>query len=327
MLDSYGREINYLRISVTDRCNLRCLYCMPEEGIDNKLNHTGILSLEDVARLVKISTEVGIKKVRLTGGEPLVRRNFTKLIDDISSLGLIDDIAITTNGILFYDMANELKKAGLNRVNFSLDSLVPDKFNYITRNGNVGIVIKSIFKALELGIEPVKINTVVIKGFNDDEILSLTKLAYDYPIHLRFIEFMPIGNLLYWKKNRLMKSEEVKKIIEEKYQLINPSYIPGNGPAKYFNLYGGQGSVGFISPMSNHFCHECNRLRMTADGKLRGCLYDKKEIDLRLPLENGASDEELKNLFLQAINNKPSRHHMDTGWGSNNERKMYQIGG
>ncbi|NLJ71847.1 MAG: GTP 3',8-cyclase MoaA [Syntrophomonadaceae bacterium] len=327
MLDCFGRDINYLRISITDRCNLRCLYCMPEEGIDDKLTHSSILSLEDMARLVKISTSVGVRKVRLTGGEPLVRRNIAKLIDDISSLGLIDDIAITTNGVLFSDLAPELKKAGLNRVNFSLDSLQAEKFNYITRLGQVDKVIRSINTALEMDFQPVKINTVVIRGFNDDEILSLAKLAYDYPLHIRFIEFMPIGNLLYWKKNRLMKCEEVEDIIAKEYQLIDPNYIPGNGPAKYFNLQGGQGSVGFISPMSNHFCHECNRIRMTADGKLRGCLYDKKEIDLRFALENGASDEELRKLFIKAINDKPSRHHMNSGWGNNNARKMYQIGG
>ncbi len=327
MVDGYGREINYLRISVTDRCNLRCRYCMPEEGIEHKLNHMGILSLENVARIVKIATQVGIKKVRLTGGEPLVRKNITKLIEYISSLEPIDDIALTTNGILFNNMAKDLKKAGLKRVNFSLDSLVPEKFNYITRNGNVDNVIKSIFSALELDMQPVKINTVVIKGFNDTEILSLAKLAYDYPLHVRFIEFMPVGDLLYWKKERLMKSEEVKTILEEHYHLVAPDHIPGNGPAKYYNLEGGQGSIGFISPMSNHFCHECNRLRMTADGKLRGCLYDKKEIDLREAVEGEADDHALRTLFLKAINNKPLRHHMDAGWGNHNERKMYQIGG
>ncbi len=327
MVDSYGREINYLRISVIDRCNLRCLYCMPEEGIDDKLRHTSILSLEDIARLVEISTSVGVRKIRLTGGEPLVRRNIAQLIEYIADLGLIDDIAITTNGILFDKMAKDLKKAGLNRANFSLDSLEPEKFKYITRVGDVNLVKKAIFKALELNMKPVKINTVVIKGFNDNEILSLAKLAYDYPIHVRFIEFMPIGNLLYWKKERMLSSAAVKNIVEAEYQLEAPGYIPGNGPAKYFNLQGGQGSVGFISPMSNHFCHECNRIRMTADGKLRGCLYDKKEIDLRYPLESGANDEELRQLFLKTIAEKPSRHHMNSGWGTANKRKMYQIGG
>lgn len=327
MVDSYGREINYMRISVTDRCDLRCRYCMPEEGIDHKLKHKNILSLEEVARLVKIATEVGIRKVRITGGEPLVRKNIIKLIEDISNLELIDDIALTTNGMLFNDMAEDLKKAGLNRVNFSLDSLVPDKYNYITRNGNLKNVIKSIFTALELDFKPVKINTVVIRGFNDNEILSLAKLAYDYPIHVRFIEFMPVGDLLYWKKERLMKSEEVRALLEKEYNLTNPGHIRGNGPAKYFNIEGGQGSIGFISPMSNHFCHECNRIRMTADGKLRGCLYDKKEIDLREAIENGADDHQLRTLFLKAINNKPLKHNMNAGWGSHNERKMYQIGG
>lgn len=326
MVDGYGREINYMRISVTDRCNLRCRYCMPEEGIEDKLNHMGILSLEDMARIVNVATQAGIRKVRLTGGEPLARRNIAQLIEYISNLEPIDDIAITTNGILFNKMAKELKSAGLSRVNFSLDSLVPEKFKYITRVGNVDDVTKAIFTALEMDMQPVKLNTVIIKGFNDDEILSLTKLAYDYPFHVRFIEFMPVGDLLYWKKERMMKSDEVKAIVEREYSLEAPDHIPGNGPAKYFNIEGGQGSVGFISPMSNHFCHECNRIRMTADGKLRGCLYDKKEIDLRPALDN-TDDFELKSLFLKAINSKPMRHHMDEGWGNQNQRKMYQIGG
>jgi len=326
MLDTYNRTINYLRISVTDRCNLRCRYCMPEEGIA-KLGHGEILSLEDIIRLVKVGAAIGIRKIRLTGGEPLIRRHITQLISGIHEIPEIDDIAITTNGVLFAHMAEELKTAGLDRVNFSLDTMVAEKFNFITRRDHRAEVKKAIFKALELGMEPVKINTVAIKGFNDDELLDFAKLAYDYPLHIRFIEFMPIGDLLFWNKDRMISSEEIKARIEEKYELTPTKLSKGSGPAVYFKLAGGQGSIGFITPMSHKFCSACNRLRMTAEGKLRGCLYDKREIDLKSALENNSSDEELKKLFLQAIALKPAEHHMGEGWGKDNLRKMSQIGG
>lgn len=326
MLDTFCRDINYLRISVTDRCNLRCRYCMPEEGIDKTI-HNNILSFEDMARLVKVATTVGIRKIRLTGGEPLVRKNITGLINFINQIETIDDIAITTNGVLFSDMADDLKTAGLDRVNVSLDTLDDHKFKYITRVGELSEVKKAIYKALDLGLHPVKINTVVIKGFNDDELMRFADLAYSYPLHVRFIEFMPIGDLLYWKKDRVMTVAEIQKVIGEKYQLQPAAMIKGNGPAKYYKVEGGAGSVGFISPMSNHFCSACNRIRMTAEGKLRGCLYDKREIDLQEAINAGASDEDLKKLFIKTINLKPSEHHMDKGWGTDNQRKMYQIGG
>lgn len=326
LLDTFRRDINYLRISVTDRCNLRCRYCMPEDGIDKKL-HSNILDFEDMARLVKIATSIGIRKIRLTGGEPLVRKNLTHLVSYISNIPVIDDIAITTNGMLFTDLADELKAAGLDRVNFSLDTLQADRFKYITRLGELQKVKAAIHKALELDLTPVKINTVVIKGFNDDELLEFADLAYKLPVHIRFIEFMPVGDLLYWHKERVMTVEEIRAQIESKYPLAPAKFIKGNGPAKYFKFEGGLGSIGFISPMSNHFCSECNRIRMTAEGKLRGCLYDKREIDLKQALLNGASDEELKQLFIKAVNLKPDEHHMEKGWGEDNQRKMYQIGG
>jgi cyclic pyranopterin phosphate synthase len=326
MFDAYNRNINYLRISITDRCNLRCRYCMPEEGID-KTVHNNILSFENITRLVRVATSVGIRKIRLTGGEPLVRKNITSLVGYISAIDTIDDIAITTNGMLFNDMADDLKAAGLDRVNFSLDTLQAGKFKYITRTGELDRVKKAIDKAMELNLNPVKINTVVIKGFNDDELLQFADLAYSYPLHIRFIEFMPIGDLLYWKKERVMTIAQIKEVISRKYHLESSGQVKGNGPAKYFSIQGGLGSIGFISPMSNHFCSECNRVRMTAEGKLRGCLYDKREIDLHEAIISGASDEELKKLFIKTINLKPSEHHMDQGWGTDNQRKMYQIGG
>ncbi|MGE5390170.1 MAG: GTP 3',8-cyclase MoaA [Deltaproteobacteria bacterium] len=326
MIDQFGREINYLRVSITDRCNLRCRYCMPEEGVD-KLEHRTILSLEEMARLVGVSVKAGIKKIRLTGGEPLVRRNVIQLVRYIGSLPGIDDLALTTNGVLYASMAEDLRDAGLNRLNFSLDSLNPERFYYMTRGGDFNTVKTSIFKALDLGMDPVKINTVVIRGFNDDEVLDFARLAVDYPLHVRFIEFMPIGDLHYWKRERMINSSEIKGMIESSYQLEPVKRVPGNGPAKYYKIIDGQGSVGFITPMSNHFCSECNRIRLTADGGLRACLHDRHEIDLKTPLRSGASDEELMALFEECVQNKPSRHQMNAGWGQDNERKMYQIGG
>jgi cyclic pyranopterin phosphate synthase len=326
MLDNYQRNINYLRVSVTDRCNLRCRYCMPEEGVGD-LGHYRILSLEDLARLIKISTAVGIRKVRFTGGEPLVRKNIGQLVRYTSQVAGINDIAITTNGILYPDMAQELKEAGLKRVNISLDTMSEVKYRFITRRGDLKDAWRAIFKALELEMHPVKINTVIIRDFNDNEIMDFVRLAYDYPLHLRFIEFMPIGDLHYWKKERMISIDEVKSQIEREYELKPDKTIKGNGPAKSYRITGGQGSIGFIAPMSNHFCSECNRIRMTADGKLRGCLYDKREIDLKTAMQAGASDQELEKLFREAIAMKPARHFMNGGWGNKNQRKMFQIGG
>lgn len=326
MVDNHGRNINYLRISITDRCNLRCRYCMPYTGVE-KLEHFSILNLEEIARLVRIAAQAGIRKVRLTGGEPLVRKNVAQLIRYIRDIEEIDDISLTTNGTLFGSMAEELKDAGLDRINFSLDSMVADKFQYITRVGRLDTVMSAIDKALRLELHPVKINTVLIRGFNDDEILDFAAMAYERPLHVRFIEFMPIGDLQFWDRGNIISSQETKDIISGRYRLLDAKKIKGSGPARYFNLEGGQGSIGFISPMSNHFCSACNRIRMTAEGKLRGCLYDKREVDLKQAMENGASDEQLRQMFLETISSKPDKHHMNNGWGADNRRKMYQIGG
>ncbi|NSW82351.1 MAG: GTP 3',8-cyclase MoaA [Syntrophothermus sp.] len=326
MLDSLGREINYLRVSVTDRCNLRCRYCMPETGIELK-PHSEILSLEEIHRIIETGTRVGIRKVRLTGGEPLIRRNLSRLVQMISTIDLIDDIAITTNGLLFPEMAGELKEAGLHRLNVSLDTMNPEKYSFITRNGSLKQALRAIETALALEFHPVKINTVVIRGINDDEIMDFCRLAYNHRLHVRFIEFMPVGELGFWSRDKVITCDEIQEMIKREYRLSPWKLSRGNGPAKSYRLEGGQGSIGFISPMSNHFCHECNRLRLTADGKLRGCLYDRTEIDLKQVLRQGGSDEEILQLFIKAINLKPNEHKMgQTSWGSKN-RKMYQIGG
>ena len=326
MVDSFGRNINYLRISVTDRCNFRCRYCMPEEGVQN-LEHGKILSLEDYTRLARVAARVGISKIRLTGGEPLVRKNITRLVECLADIDGIDDIAMTTNGLLFPALAQELKAAGLKRVNISLDTLKEERFAYITRRGGLSSVLQAISKALELGMDPVKVNVVAIRGFNDDEIGDLARLAYDHPLHIRFIEFMPVGDLLFWEPERMIPSDEIRMELQNYYELSPEKTVEGNGPARYYKISGGAGSIGFISPMSHQFCSECNRIRLTADGKLRGCLYEKQEVDLKQALERKASDEELQALFQSGIMSKPAHHDMDSGWGRHNFRKMYQIGG
>ncbi len=326
MIDIHGRTIDYLRISVTDRCNLRCRYCMPEEGIEDQ-GHSRMLSLEQIYRLVKVASEAGISKVRLTGGEPLVRKNISTLIEKIANLSGIEDVSLTTNGILFPEMADDLRKAGLNRVNISLDTLNDEKYQYITRKGRLDHAMQAVHKALELNMDPVKVNVVVIKGFNDDEIVDFARLAYQLPVHVRFIEFMPIGDLDFHTKDKVLSIDSVKQIIGQEYKLLNVVNVKGYGPAKYVQIKGGLGSLGFISPLSDHFCNECNRMRVTADGKLRGCLYDKSEIDLRLALYNNCNDEQLRTLFRRAILMKPVQHQMLDGWGKDNSRKMYQIGG
>ncbi len=326
MLDRLNREINYMRISLTDRCNLRCRYCMPPEGVSLK-EHQDILSFEEIERVVRIATTLGIRKIRLTGGEPLVRKNLPSLVRAISAMPLIDDLAVTTNGILFADLAADLKKAGLNRVNMSLDTMRPERFDFITRGGSLASVMKGLEKALSEEYHPVKLNTVLIRGFNDDEIFDFARLAYEQPIHIRFIEFMPVGHLDFWDDTRIIKNEEVIQLIAQKYSMKPGRLSRGNGPAKYYFLDGGQGSVGFISPMSNHFCGECNRIRMTADGQLRACLYDGNERDLKALLKNGSSDQEIREVLQSAILSKPERHLMvNRGWGEE-DRKMCQIGG
>ena len=326
MKDDCSREINYLRISVTDRCNLRCTYCMPREGI-KPISHHEILRNEEIERLVRAAALVGINKIRLTGGEPLVRKGLLELIKLIAAVPEIDDIALTTNGVLLPDMAARLKEAGLKRVNISLDTLKPRRYEEVTRMGKIGDVWRGIEAALEQGFHPVKINVVAIRGFNNDEILDLVGLSFKYPLHVRFIELMPIGISDAWASYRHIPVFEIKDIIERGMgKLQEVKRMDGNGPAKYYHLPGIQGSIGFISPVSDHFCSYCNRLRLTAEGRLRPCLYSNKEIDVKKPLRSNATDMELAKLFAQAIKLKPTRHNIGEGW-QEQDRIMSQIGG
>lgn len=326
MKDNYHREINYLRVSVTDRCNLRCIYCMPPQGVES-IDHDEILRLEEITRLVRAATLVGVKKIRLTGGEPLVRKGIIELVKSIASIPEIDDLAMTTNGILLRDYAKELKESGLKRVNVSLDSLRPERYKYITRGGCLEKVWAGIETVLALKMHPVKLNIVVIGGFNDDEILDLARLSLDYPLHVRFIELMPVGACKSWASDSFISKEQVKTIIEESLgELSEVRKLTGSGPARYYRLAKAPGTIGFISAISDHFCDSCNRLRLTPAGGLRPCLYDEREVDVKGPLRRGASLEELSQMVIRAIQSKPGRHHM-LKVGAGGKKVMSQIGG
>ncbi|NQS75149.1 MAG: GTP 3',8-cyclase MoaA [Peptococcaceae bacterium] len=326
MRDTYRREINYLRVSVTDRCNLRCVYCMPPEGV-KFLPHDEVLRTEEIEAVIKAGTRVGIKKIRLTGGEPLVRKGILNLVRRVASVPGIDDITMTTNGILLPYHAAALKEAGLKRVNISLDTLKNERYREITRVGELAAAWKGIQAALDVGLHPVKLNTVVVRGINDDEVEALARLTLNRSLHIRFIEIMPIGDSNSWSKGRFVPAGEIMEKVNRRIgRLIPAKSVKGNGPAKYYRFEGAAGTVGFITAMSDHFCGSCNRLRLTSSGGLRPCLYDSREIDMRTPLRRGAEEKELVSLIRDAIDMKPDRHHMHDGW-VDSKRVMSQIGG
>ncbi|MDP2931002.1 MAG: GTP 3',8-cyclase MoaA [Chloroflexota bacterium] len=323
--DSFQRPINYLRISVTDRCNLRCIYCMPPEGIP-LMSHQDILTYEEIRTIVKAAAELGINKVRITGGEPLVRVGVPKLVEMLAEIETIDDISLTTNGLLLARYVAELKQAGLRRVNVSLDTLKPEKFQVMSRSRyNLADVLAGIEAAKAAGLNPVKLNTVIMAGVNDDEILDFARKTIHDGWHVRFIEFMPFpGNGAI--TSQFVSVGEMRKRLGQLGELQPCKSAVGNGPANYFRFPGANGTIGFITPVTEHFCFQCNRLRLTADGKLRLCLLSEDEIDLKQPLRNGVSNGQLKQLIEAAVAKKPLRHHLAEGQMPNN-RPFCQIGG
>lgn len=318
MKDNWTRDINYLRISITDRCNLRCFYCMPEEGIQ-KLNHDDILTFEQLYPIVEVAVELGISKIRITGGEPLVRKGIVNFIEKISKLSGLKDIAMTTNGILLERYAQELKEAGLHRLNISLDTLKEDRYKMITRWGELNQVLRGIEATEKAGLSPIKINVVAMRGINDDEIEDFARLTKEKPYHVRFIELMPMGEAEEIEGERFITNEEILNRLPDLIPLINED---GSGPAKYYKLPNSKGSIGFISPMSNHFCKSCNRIRLTADGKIKPCLHSNFEIDLKL----AKTKEEIRNILQKGILLKPERHYLKEG-SESSIRGMNQIGG
>lgn len=313
MKDRFGRNITYLRISVTDLCNLRCKYCMPESGVKS-LCHSDILSIEEIVEIVKVASKNGIKKIRLTGGEPLVRRGFINLCKQISEINEIEDIAITTNGVHLKEMADELFENKVRRINFSLDTLIKEKYNDITRRNDFDKTMESLFYAIKKGFK-VKINVVLIGGFNDDEIQDFVNLANEYDLEVRFIELMQIGETANWSKDKFVSN----KIVLEKVPELEFDGV--SGVAKIYKIKGRKGRIGLISPISCSFCEDCNRIRLTSDGKLKPCLHSKDEINLK-----GLSGEELEEVFKRGIYEKPEKHHLEDG-KSESARDMNKIGG
>jgi len=326
MKDGLGRNINYLRISVTDRCNLRCRYCMPEEGIE-KLEHTEVLSLEEIYEVVKVCAGMGTDKIRITGGEPLVRKGLTGLIAKISAIEGIKDIALTTNGVLLKKLAGDLKEAGLKRLNVSLDTMDAKKYAYMTRGGNIKDVMEGIEEALKVGLTPIKINTVLVKGFNEGEIGELIKLSINENIDVRFIELMPLGQAAGFASEQYLPNSFV---LESFPELEPVESVDISSPARYYRLPGAQGRIGLINPISHKFCDNCNRIRLTADGKLKPCLHSNMEIDVKEILRNEQLEDKyaaLKEAVAEAVCAKPEHHTLNDLYNKPIERDMYKIGG
>ena len=325
MLDKLNRNIDYLRISVIDRCNLRCVYCMPEEGIES-IPHEEILTYDEILRICETVSELGIRKIKITGGEPLVRKDIVDLIKDIKNIEKIEQVTLTTNGILLYDMLDDLYTAGIDAINISLDTLNKEKFKKITRRDGLEKVLRSIDKAYKLGIR-IKINCLAIRDFNIDELAEIANFAKDREIDVRFIELMPIG---FGKKYTEIDNDEILSILESRFGVFETvTEKRGNGPAKYYRNENMKGCIGFISAISHEFCESCNRIRLTSNGFLKLCLHYNKGVDLKAPIRNGISDEDLKTLIHDTIWNKPLSHKFGHANGEQDieVKNMVQIGG
>ncbi|MDR3588586.1 MAG: GTP 3',8-cyclase MoaA [Negativicutes bacterium] len=326
MHDAYDRPINYLRVSVTDRCNFRCSYCLPRKGV-RYLSHRDILTYEELLRLIAVFSAEGISRVRLTGGEPLVRKGIVNFVAAIKALGVIDDLSLTTNGSLLPPLAKPLKAAGLDRVNISLDTVNPDRFAEITLHGRLEDTLEGVASALEAGLSPVKLNVVLTDALSESDLTYFIDQVYRFPIAVRFIEQMPIGGC--GAKPGLDVAAVKRLLTGAGFGPLAPASVGrGGGPAQYYQLPESQGIFGFITPISEHFCGACNRLRLTADGRLKPCLLSNQEIDVKTPLRTGADDAELAALFHQAVREKPQGHSLCPASGHPGfQRTMSQIGG
>ncbi|GAA4875081.1 GTP 3',8-cyclase MoaA [Paenibacillus vulneris] len=330
LTDRFGRVHDYLRISVTDRCNLRCVYCMPEEGMQFEPDER-LLTFDEIVEVVRVLAALGLRKLRITGGEPLVRKNIEQLIARLSAIDGIEDIALTTNGIFFASKAEQLRAAGLTRINISLDSLRSNRFSLITRGGDIKRVLEAIDAAYRVGLDPIKLNVVLMKGLNDDEIDDFLLMTIDRKIQVRFIEYMPIGHDDEgWKSKYVPLSTVTDRCAARGWPVQPYGEIYGNGPSQNFKIEGALGTFGLIHPVSDHFCETCNRLRLTSDGNIKPCLYWSDEFNVRRYI---GDDQALADLFLKALNVKPESHEMAKALLNEQQshiptlRRMSQIGG
>ncbi len=305
--DQFGRSIEYLRISVTDRCNFRCLYCMPETGMQ-WLPKSDILSYEEIAEIVRQLAPLGLRRLRITGGEPTIRPQLHELVRMLRAVPEISDIALSTNGVRLPQLAPMLRGAGLNRINMSVDSLRPDRIAQIARRDLGFDPVRAARAAEEAGLEPIKINTVVMRGINDDEIEDIARLTIEHPWHVRFIELMPVGDMRALTWEHVVPSDEIHARLQAVAPLAKATGPErGNGPATYYQWADARGTIGMITPMTHTYCASCNRVRLTADGRLRTCLFGNHEVDLRGPLRAGVA---LEPLFRQALADKPKEHEL-----------------
>ena len=330
MKDTYGRKIEYMRISLTEKCNLRCRYCMPSEGVDIK-KHDEMLTEEELLMICKVAAQNGVKKFRLTGGEPLVKKNFLEICKRIKQINGVEELCVTTNGSLLAGQINELKEIGIDRINISLDTLDKEKFKYITRIGNLDDTLDGIKAALDAGFKKIKINVVLIGGFNDDEIIDFVNLTKKYPLDVRFIELMPMYDSGDFKKEAFIPNSKVLEVLDqnkikyEKIERLDPiTKKPNdNGTALLYKIEGALGNIGLISPLSHSFCATCNRVRLTADGKLKPCLHSNQEINIK-----GLNESEMDAKFKEAILAKPAEHdYLSSESRTKAGRNMNQIGG
>lgn len=326
LVDAFARKIRYLRVSVTDKCNLRCIYCMPEGGLP-WLRRDQILSFEEIVRVVEAAAAAGVTAVRLTGGEPLLRPNLERLVAMIAGIPGIDDVALSTNGLLLEEQLPALKRAGLRRVNISLDTLRPDRFEKIARRQGLESVLRAIDVAVAWGLTPVKINCVVMRGRNDDEIPAFAEFSRRFPVVVRFIEAMPVLEYAKAQAEEYVASGEIVATLRALGRLREVPGPDGNGPARYFAFPDGLGTIGVVTPLSHDYCERCNRIRLTADGRLRLCLFGDYHVDLRAALRSQVTHDDLVAILQRAMLIKPERHHLRLGEPASQMRALSEIGG
>ena len=325
LIDAHRRRLNYLRVSITDRCNLRCTYCVPRDRIP-KLTHHDILRYEEILRIVRVGVRMGISKVRVTGGEPTVRKGVFDFLSELTGIKGLEDVSLTTNGMTLARHMGQIIDAGIGRINVSLDSLKRDKFAAITGRDGFEKVWQGIQLAMDRGLDPIKINVVAMAGINDDEFEAMARLTIDRPLHVRFIEFMPMGASGMDVKHQML-TPQIQASLAALGPLEPVKNGPIDGPARRFRLPGAAGEIGFISAISHHFCSTCNRLRLTANGQLRPCLMSDEQVDLKGPIRAGGTDADIQALFFEAMSKKQSEHHLARRGPTQVAAQMCAIGG